>query len=181
MNLRIKLRKNQSTFPTEKLTEDLRVLEILGESLEELPSLEKLTHCKNLFINCPQLRSLPALPPHVEILKIRGGQFEVVSSSFSKLEALHTFFFNEGNKVSEELTLPQGVRVLDLSNNKISCLSSYLFKTQSLQRLTLDRNNLHTLPEEIFSLKNLNHLSLDHNPLTQETIQRLNKAFGVWF
>jgi len=175
-HLRIKLRKNQSTLPSEKLTSQVSKLEILGDSIETIPSLEHLTKCEYLSLNCPQLLDLNELPGKLKILKIKGGhtcpqnlphtleilQISAIQSSLSKLK------------------IPQGVVNLDLSSNGLTALAN-LNLGAPLSRLNLDNNQLTCLPDSLYRNKSLLHLSLDGNPLTDEQKNKLHQIFGIWF
>ncbi|MCR9205207.1 MAG: hypothetical protein NXH75_11550 [Halobacteriovoraceae bacterium] len=178
MNLRLKLRKNQSTLPTEKLTEDLTSLEILGDSIQKIPSLAHLKECRFLFINAPEVTVLGELPPNLNILKLRGVRTlpnqipPVTTLSLSHLGV---------SPFPMDISLPHSVETLDLNGNQLEALPSALLECRSLKRLNLDNNNLTELPKSFFELTQLNHLSLDNNPLTEDCKNTLFKSFGIWF
>lgn len=181
MNLRLKLRKNQSTIPTEKLTKDLHSLELLGEGVVKIPDLDHLEHCQYLMIICPELKELPKLPKNVEILKIRGGRFALKEDQLTSLEKCRILNLMATEYLNEKVALPPNIETLDLSSNKLESFPLSITKLTRLGRLTIDSNKITTLPNELFSMKNLNHLSLDNNPLSEETKQKLHEAFGLWF
>ncbi len=180
MNLRLKLRKNQSTIPSEKLTQELHSLEILGESIQSLPPLSHLIECRYLMISCPELTEFPSLPENLEILKIRGGHFGL-DQELSALKQCRILNLMGIKNLSPQIVLPPNLETLDLSANELNCLPSSLINLNRLARLTLDSNQISELPAELFQMKSLNHLSLDHNPLSEETKQKLHEAFGLWF
>jgi len=175
--LRIKLRKNQSTIPTEKLHEGLVNLEIIGDSIESLPSLAQLSLCKNLLLVCPELQEIPKLPENLEILKIKTGR------TFPQQlpRKLHTLQLSQikSNK-SLDLELPRGLVNLDLSSNALHCVDSINLGAP-LTRINLDHNQLTQLPEILYNNPSLLHLSLDGNPLLEEEKNKLFKTFGIWF
>lgn len=175
--LRIKLRKSQSTLPTEQLTKNITHLEIIGDSIESLPDLDGLANCKSLLIICPQLREIKALPEHLTILKIKGAM-----TSPTKLpQTLETLQLSAlKSEGIQELSLPEGLINLDLSNNNLTSLEG-LRLGAPLGRLNLDHNQLRELPEDLYQNKSLLHLSLDGNPLTDEQKDRIYKTFGIWF
>ncbi len=175
--LRIKLRKNQSTLPLEKLTKDIAHLEILGDSIESLPSLEKLINCKNLLIVCPALSEIKELPTGLNILKIKGGHV-YPNQLPTGLETLQLSSIKNEN--SNHINIPAGVINLDLSSNGLTSLEGINLGAP-LGRLNLDHNQLSKLPEELYENKSLLHLSLDGNPLSEEEKDKLFKAFGIWF
>ncbi len=180
MNLRLKLRKNQATIPTEKLTEDLDSLEILGEAIEKIPSLNHLSRCTHLLLVCPNLLKLPALPPGLKILKIKGGHFDL-PKELPALRVLSLQGLLSKREQFKTFSLPHTLETLDLSNNALEELPSSLKNLVNLSRLSMDHNQLTTLSDQLYQLKSLNHLSLDSNPLAEEVKQRLYEVFGIWF
>jgi Leucine-rich repeat (LRR) protein len=183
MNVRIKLRKNQSTIPTEKLTEDIHSLEILGEAIEELPDLSHLKECRHVLLVCPQLTKMPKVPSLLKILKIKGGHFKL-PSDIEKQTELRTLSL-QGLKSQKESfsswSLPIGLENCDLASNDMTNLPKNIGELINLQRLTLDHNQLQELPSEVYELNGLNHLSLDGNPLSDSCKQKLYDKFNIWF
>lgn len=183
MNVRIKLRKNQSTIPSEKLTEDINSLEILGDAIQKLPSLAHLHSCRHLLLVCPELEELPDLPPHLHILKIKGGHFELPKKMETQQE-IKTLSLQGLKSQKEQFlawSLPITLENCDLAANDMTGLPVNIGQLSSLQRLTLDNNKLVDLPESIYGLKGLNHLSLDGNPLSEDCKQKLYQSFNIWF
>lgn len=175
-HLRIKLRKNQSTIPVEKLTAQITNLEILGDSIEKLPSLRHLTNCHNLLIICPELSEYNELPENLKILKIKGGR----ACPHNFPQGIETLQLSGLQCSFDKLKLPAGVLNLDLSSNGLTSLEG-IGLTAPLSRLNLDHNQLSRLPDSLYSNKSLLHLSLDGNPLSEEEKNKLHKAFGIWF
>ncbi len=180
MNLRIKLRKNQSTVEREKLTADLHSLEILGDAIHKIPDLDHLKKCEHLLLVCPELQELPKLPPHLKILKIKGGHF-TWPGQLPQLKSLSLQGLKSQKEAFNSWSLPVSLEVLDLANNNLEDLPLNLDQLSNLQRLSLDHNQLQVLPNELYDLKSLNHLSLDANPLSEETKQKLYDQFKIWF
>lgn len=177
MNLRLKLRKTQSTIATEKLTEDLHSLEILSESVEQIPSLAHMSQCRYLLLVCPQLAALSQLPPNLEILKIKGGHFDLLE----ELPPLKTLSLQGLKKNLSSLKLPPTLETLDLANNNLEEIPASVYTLEKLSRLSLDHNQLKDLSPSLMAMKGLNHLSLDSNPLTEDDKQLLFDSFGIWF
>lgn len=178
MNLRLKLRKTQSTVPTEKLQENLTSLEIIGETIQKIPPLDHLKLCQFLLINAPEVREISSLPENLKILKLRGLR-ALPQSLPKKLNSLSLSHLEVA--LPQDLQIPDEVETLDLSGNSLESLPPSLFKLKKLKRLNLDKNNLKEIPSELFSLSTLNHLSLDGNPLSELSKDNLYKAFGIWF
>lgn len=178
MNLRLKMRKNQSTIPMEKLTEDLTSLEILGETLEKIPSLKHLKNCKFLYINAPEVSELGDLPPNLSILKLRGVRS--IPPVFPKVLTLALSHLGV-DPFPSNISLPETLETLDLNGNQLESIPDSLLSCKNLRRLNLDNNKLTELPDAFYKLESLNHLSLDNNPLTEDCKNSLFKAFGIWF
>lgn len=176
--MRLKLRKNQSTIPVEKLTEDIHSLEILGDAIEKLPSLAHLKNCRYLLINAPQLTEMKELPPDLSILKLRG-----LRTLPLHIPAVTTLSLSHLGIASfpTDFVVPNTVETLDLNGNGLKELPGSLFQCRQLRRLNLDHNDLVDLPQAFYELKELNHLSLDGNPLSEECKNTLFKSFGIWF
>lgn len=179
MNLRIKLRKNQSTIPAEKLTPEVSSLEVIGENIERLPSLAHLENCRNLLIVCPELKELPAIPKSLEVFKVNGGKvlLPMALPHLNHLQ-LKSLALESLAPLSD---LPSTLETLDLSNNRFIHLPGEIESLKKLVRLNLDGNSLVTLPEFLYRLPSLNHLSLDGNPLSEDTKNELHRKFGMWF
>lgn len=183
MNVRIKLRKNQSTIPTEKLTEDINSLEILGEAIQKIPDLKHLVHCRHLLLVCPELEELPELPPNLQILKIKGGHFELPNNigTLKEIKTLSLQGLKSQRDQFSAWSLPIALENCDLAANDMASLPVNIGQLNSLRRLTLDNNKLVDLPGGVYDLKSLNHLSLDGNPLSEDCRQKLYKTFNIWF
>ncbi len=175
--LRLKIRKNQSTLPLEKIHRGLKYLEILGESIESLPALDHLDQCENLLIVCPNLRELNLLPPHLKILKIKGG---FTSPKELPLSLTTLQLSSIQDEAIEFIQLPATLLNLDLSGSHLKTLQNISFGNQ-LQRINLDNNDFTSLPEHIYQSKSILHLSLDGNPLSEEEKDKVFKTFGIWF
>ncbi len=161
----------------EKLTAEIKNLEIMGDSIESLPSLKHLTQCQNLLIVCPALSKLGTLPEQLKILKMKGG-YTCPQELPDTLETLQI----SGVRSDEigRLKLPKQLLNLDLSSNQLIALEE-MDLGAPLSRLNLDHNNLSTLPQNLYHNKSLLHLSLDGNPLTDSEKDKLYKTFGIWF
>lgn len=177
-SLRIKLRKNQSTLPMEKIHSDISHLEILGDTLEKIPDLNHLSNCQSLQIICPQLIDLGELPPTLEVLKIKGGH--TLPKTLPRGLRILQIAKIKGQSF-DDLRLPQTIQTLDLSGNGLVTLHKDIGSLKYLTRLSLDQNELTELPDELYAHRGLNHLSLDGNKLTDEVKDRIYKVFGIWF
>lgn len=180
MNLRLKLRKNQSTVPTEKLTKDLHSLEILGDSIEKLPDLSHLENCRYLLLVCPELKALPALPAKLEIFKVKGGHFDL-DRDLPPLRTLSLQGLKSKKDQIIQLSFPKELETIDLANNGLNEIPPSIYELPQLNRLSLDHNQLKNLSDKLMAMNSLNHLSLDHNPLTDADKQKLHDAFKIWF
>jgi Leucine-rich repeat (LRR) protein len=179
MNLRIKLRKNQSLVPTEKLVPEIGSLEILGDNIERLPSLEHLNNCKSLSLQCPELNELPLLPKNLVILKIKTGRFKKANLPQS-IEILKLSSLNLENLDSIH-EWPRNLKNVDFSHNRLSELPTGLLQLNLINRLSLDSNLFKVIPEGVYQFKRLNHLSVDNNPIEEEEKIKLHQKLGIWF
>ncbi len=183
-SLFLKLGKNKSTLPLEKITSEITHLEIQAPALTKLPllRLEKLTavtiHTSSLT-ECPdwlfQLESL-------EILKIKNTPLKKVSnfSENSKIRILQLAHLDL-DELPESIGSLALLDTIDLAGNNLSDLPDSMHDLKNLTRINLDKNQFQILPLWLSELPKLNHLSLDGNPLTEQEKNRLFKAFGIWF
>jgi Leucine-rich repeat (LRR) protein len=183
----IKLRKNQTSFPTEVLFEEAwESLEIQAEGIEKLPhSLSELKTLRSLSLNCPNLIELsPQLleSAALEIFKMRNTSFEVLPE-VENPSPFKTLFLS-GNKLKHTPNwfskLPH-LKLLDLSGNNLCTVPDEVSSMISLSRLVLDRNEITQLPNFLKALKNLSHLSVDGNKFDENEKVRIRKEFGIWF
>lgn len=178
MNVRIKLRKNQSTIPSEKLTPEITSLEIIGDSIQKIPSLSHLKSCQYLSLNAPELIQLNELPPNLTVLKLRGTR-----TIPQDLPCIHTLGLSyiQLTPFPLDFKIPTSVLTLNLNGNKLSEIPEGLFDCVNLQRLNLDNNEIVSLPSRFFEIKDLVHLSLDNNPLSDDCKNKLYQKYGIWF
>lgn len=185
--MRLKLRKNQSSFPAEVFQEtNLKILEVVGDGLSQVPSeIAKLTALENFSLQAAQVSELPKELfelPNLKILKIKGcpltslpnanvtRSLEKVQLAQTGLAELPTWFANLENLLE-----------LDLTNNNLTTLPTGFEKLTKLRRLVIDNNSLSKLPSALYNMPSLKHLSLDGNPFSEEEKELITEKLGIWF
>ncbi|MBT7609010.1 MAG: leucine-rich repeat domain-containing protein [Bacteriovoracaceae bacterium] len=183
----IKLKKNQSTFPSEVFGDtELTHLDIISEQLEVLPPLIKnLTNLKMLSLNTQCLVALPdelSFLSKLEVLKVKNTSLSDISSC-NVPKQLKTFIFtnNKMTSIPPWIYTLKKLEHLDFTGNQITALEDEIINLSNLHRLILDRNNIVKVPLNLDKCEKLNHLSLDGNPLSLEIKEMLSSKFGVWF
>ncbi len=159
----LKLKKSQSSLPSELLFEGLTHLEVYGGSLETID---------------PRWFCIPTL----EVLRLKNVALAKLPEKIDKpAPKLHTLILSQNHlrEIPEWVSDFKMLKVLDVSSNELSQIPTLLPLT--LQRLIADSNQLETLPQSLFELSSLLHLSLEENPLGPEYRQKLFDHFGIWF
>jgi Leucine-rich repeat (LRR) protein len=183
--MRIKLRKNISTLNIEQIPLDIQSLEIIGESLEKLPSFKKFIKLNNIYINGPQVTSYKEFPLCLKVLKIRDGQLsndclndisllaniETLSLIGTKIETLPISFFTRLEKIT----------TIDLKNNLLTEIPSSIKNLKQLSRINIDQNNFTKFPNDLYSMKQINHISADHNNFDENEKSIIHRELGLWF
>ncbi|MCO4793061.1 MAG: leucine-rich repeat domain-containing protein [Bacteriovoracaceae bacterium] len=183
----IKLRKNQSSFPSEILFEQpWECLEIQGEGIESLPySLGEISTLRTLSINCPNLKEVNSnilCHQNLQIFKLRNTSIESLPE-VENSAPLKTLFLsgNSLTSVPKWFSNLDQLELLDLSGNNLKSVPREIESMKSMRRLVLDRNEITTLPDFIKNLKDLGHLSIDGNKFSPEEKARIGREFGIWF
>jgi leucine-rich repeat protein SHOC2 len=185
---RIKLQKNQSTIPIEKVHEQLQVLEIIAEGIDRLPAgmLARCRSLRSLTLNLPHLSHFPQEVmdlSHLEILKIRceSATLSLPEDGPIGLWKIVHFIGMGLKEFPKWSALLQDLEQLNLAKNTLSDLPAEFIHCRQLRRLTLDTNQFKGLPEVIYKMDNINHLSLDGNPLSDEEKAKIQRELGLWF
>lgn len=183
-HLFLKLNKNKSTLPIEKITDDLTHLEIQAQALTSLPKLD-LPHLKSFSIHLSSLIELPSWIfqlPKLEVLKIKNSPLKSLPEFGDNL-AIRILQLSglEIDEIPESIGKLKKLDTVDFSANQLSDLPDSMHDLKSVHRINLDKNQFQILPLWLDQLPALNHLSLDGNPLTEQEKNRLFKKFGIWF
>ncbi len=148
---RLTLSENLATFPLEilDLADSLEILDLSNNQLSSIPDeISKLTKLKIAFFsyNC----------------------FSAVPSAFKECHNLYMLGL-KANKIEQfdEDILPESMRWLILTDNKLTTLPRSMGKLTLLQKCTFAGNQLTSLPEEMANCKNLELFRLSANNLSQ--------------
>lgn len=158
---------------TPKNIENLRALETLNLSfnqLTQLPDLSQLGNLKALIVQNNRLTSLPK-----SISKLTKLETLNIANNFCKELPDGTFNSSQLKYVSinnnQISALPNGINKLrqltnlQLSSNQLTELPSKIGEMSNLQNLAFFNNQIGVLPASIGQLKRLKYLNLGHNPI----------------
>ena len=182
---RIKIRKNQSSFPLDKLDFDCTHLEIIGENLSALPNeLNQLNQLTHFYLQAPVLEKYPSFLNELEgLINLKFKNTPLINFPEERPHGNWTFFKCSNANLDllpnwlGELPLEE----LDLGSNQLKTLPESFKNLKSLKRINLEKNQFESLPSWICDWVSLNHICLDNNPLSEEAKNDLYKQFGIWF
>lgn len=146
----------------------LRVLELSGNQLTDLPNSIGNLNIETLILSSNQFTTFPKIIKYLVSLKLLDLNYNKIFNlpdSISNLKFLK-FLYLSGNSL---MSLPKLIGKLvslidlDLSLNKIRILPESICNLTSLQKLNLEFNKLNTLPKNIDNLKSLIILNLINN------------------
>lgn len=161
---RITLSENLTSFPLEILTlaDSLEILDLSNNNLSSLPNeLNQLSKLKILFASNNQFTELPEVLGQCQHLEMVG------------------FKSNYIERVTEK-SLPQKLRWLILTENKIKTLPDALGKRPRLQKLALAGNLLTHLPPTLSQSLNLELIRISANNLSDFPEQLLALPKLAW-
>ncbi len=185
--MRLRLRKNQSSFPNEVFQEkNLKILEVVGDGLTEIPAqIGALSALENLSIQAQQVTQLPKEVfelPRLKILKVKSCPLSGLPASgqgqsLERVQLVHTGLKQLPAWFCELANLQE----LDLTNNDLDTLPSDFLRLTKLRRLILDNNQFSLLPDSLYQMPNLRHLSVDGNHFSEQEKDKISGALGIWF
>lgn len=162
---RLKISEKLTSFPLEilSLADSLEILDLTDNHLTSLPEeLIKLTKLKIIFASNNNFSSLPEVLGQCDNLEMIG------------------FKSNQINQVPEN-SLPQKLRWLILTDNRIETLPELLGERPWLQKLALAGNRLTSLPKALEKCRNLELVRISANNLTECPDQLLGLPKLAWF
>ena len=131
-------------------------LEAAGNRLKRLPTLEGLQQLRKLTLHGNDLMELPDSILSclcLQSLALQGNAIDRISTS--------TLFF------------PQGLKSLNIADNRLRYLACDVSNLIELEDLTLYGNELDTLPAGLFDLPKLKAVWLEGNPLDALTLREV--------
>ena len=161
--LRLRNTKVSSLPPEIGNLTNLRVLDISGSAIKEIPSeIEKCVHLKLIIANASQLSVIPASIGNLK--KIRNINFayckiKELPTAFAQLESLWSLSLGS-NQLSD---LPIGfsnlknLQMLTLDHNKFTEFPTEVLGLECVGNLWLHENDFKMIPSEIKALKGLHH------------------------
>lgn len=162
---RLTISENLTSFPLEiiSLADSLEILDLSNNQLTSLPKeLAKLTKLKIIFASNNNFETLPEVLGQCDNLEMVG------------------FKSNRINQVPAN-SLPEKLRWLILTDNRIELLPDSLGDRPRLQKLALAGNMLTELPLTMAQLTKLELVRISANRLTECPVQLLSLPKLAWF
>ncbi|OFZ26768.1 MAG: hypothetical protein A2381_06410 [Bdellovibrionales bacterium RIFOXYB1_FULL_37_110] len=188
-NLLLKLNKKAQALPEILFEYDhFETLEIISENLESIDArIKRLKNLKTISINAKALTFVAKelfLIETLKTIKIKNTKLQELSDDLEvkclELENLQ-LNNNQLSKLPTWLGKLEKLTLLDAAKNHLSSLPESFAKLKKLKRLNLDSNHFETAPSSLLVLHNLQHISIDQNPLTEKSKNELFKIFKIWF
>jgi hypothetical protein len=160
----VKLECGLTEFPTEllDLSDSLEFLDLSGNQLSVLPpEIGQLRKLKVVFLSNNQFTTLPetlALCPNLSMIGMRGNAITTIP----------------------EDALPESLRWLTLTDNRIEKLPASIGKLKRLQKLLLTGNQMESLPGELSQCKNLELIRLSANRLVRIPVELFSLPKLAW-
>jgi len=188
-NLLLKLNKKAQTLPEDLFAYDhFETLEIISENLESIDTrIQNLKNLTTISINANALTFVAQelfLIKTLKTLKIKNSKLQTLPEDLEvRCLDLENLQLNNNQLTSLPTWLGKLEKLitLDAAKNNLSTLPDNLVNLKNLKRLSLDSNHFETVPACLLTLNNLHHLSIDQNPLTEESKNTLFKTFKIWF
>nr|XP_033789226.1 leucine-rich repeat-containing protein 69 [Geotrypetes seraphini] len=148
------------------------VLNLDGKKLWRVPpAVSNLSLLTSLRLQNNRLAELSpelAVLSNLTVLNLGNNVFEEVPEALKYLKSLEKLYMF-GNKITKISTNIfdglQNLKILNLNNNKLTCIPSQIYRLTSLQHLSLNNNQLKCIPKEFGLMKNLFELHLTKNQL----------------
>ena len=151
-------------------------LDLSESALDSIPNLSFLTNVVELDLSKNQLSSISRsfLPPNLERLYAPENQliFASLPVSLTELDLEKNLFETVPN-----ISHLHNLTYLNLAENNLLSISSYISTCKNLKSLILSNNLLCSFPDSLDQLENLNSLDLSFNKITtlSEMVHRLRR------
>ncbi len=160
-------------LPTEILFEGLKVLNLRGNKLKELPSeIGKLVNLKTLIVLGNKLKELPSEIGKLlklEKLFVSNNKLKKLPPEIGKLLLLKELHINDNPLLELPIELGNltGLEILKAGSNRCRRIPPEIGKLLGLRQLSLFSSELTELPNEIGNLLLLKELDVRYNRLTE--------------
>ncbi|MBK9579065.1 MAG: leucine-rich repeat domain-containing protein [Fibrobacteres bacterium] len=172
----IHLNEHLETFPPEllELSDTLRVLDLSGNRLSSLPAdFSRFRNLEILFCSQNQFEVLPGVLgecPKLEMVGFKSNQIHSVSHG-SLPDRLRWLILTDNrlDALPESLGERPRLQKLMLAGNRLRSLPDSLCHSSNLELLRISANGLEALPDWLFSLPRLAWLATSGNPCSWQT------------
>ncbi|QQS04494.1 MAG: serine/threonine-protein kinase [Fibrobacterota bacterium] len=172
----IHLNEHLETFPPEllELSDTLRVLDLSGNRLSSLPAdFSRFRNLEILFCSQNQFEVLPGVLgecPKLEMVGFKSNQIHSVSHG-SLPDRLRWLILTDNrlDALPESLGERPRLQKLMLAGNRLRSLPDSLCHSSNLELLRISANRLEALPDWLFSLPQLAWLATSGNPCSWQT------------
>lgn len=129
-----------------------------------------------------RLKEVPALPPSLVVLGLKGNDIETIEEHvFERATALEQLYLTDNclTALPSSIATCRSLRKLQASHNRLTAVPADLSKLPHLELLRLACNELTELPEGLLHSPALAWLSLQGNPLTDTRLRPVKTSTRI--